>query len=185
MPSDFEGGTHFLSQLIEREHVDQAAPNKLAPLALHPSQMTATLEDRQCFVVPQQLCDRERVRVRVDVGCAHDRQRDTGLALIDADDAPPAWHARATQLALRGDQPRAVEHLRVAAALPRPASEGVGLALDLVTGEFAVDQDDVDSDAAFAEAQLVNDEGIVAEMLGGQVRTKRHSDVVIVHPWGL
>jgi hypothetical protein len=185
MSSAFERGPHFFSQVIEREHVDQTAPGELAPLALNAVRLAAPLKNRQRFVVPQQLRDREGIGLGVNAGIAHDRQRDARADRIDAHDAPPARHPCAEQFALSRDEPSAVEDLRVATTLTGPSIQCVGRALDFISGEFAVDEGDVDANATFAESELVQDEGIVAVVFDGQSRAERDADVVIVHRWRL
>nr|WP_237080856.1 hypothetical protein [Mycobacteroides abscessus] len=84
-------------------------------------------------------------------------------------------------MALRRDQVNVVEHPVVRCRLSRKPHQCVPLALELKSGERAIDYREIDSDF-LAKTQLFDDPGrIVTGMLDVQAPPKRNADVVITH----
>ncbi len=155
--------------MIQRRGLREPAPGFGAPFAAHAARKAQFVQRLDGLVAPQQARDRIRVRLRIQLRRTNHAQAELVRRLDDANHAPPTGRLRRLERLFGGDEPGAVDDLRIDAALLRPAREGVGRTLDLVAGQLTIHGSDVNSHITLAQPKFIENDRVVSEMRVGEV----------------
>nr|WP_249149998.1 hypothetical protein [Bradyrhizobium liaoningense] len=172
-------------ELIERHDLDEVLVQSASRLPEQFRRNSALLKERDEFISPKQFSQSQRIDGRIHLNRPRCLEVDATARSAAHDlDAPPLGHAQLGffNMPLTDHKRRPVKHLAVDVHLGGQSSQGVGIALDLVTVQKAVDDSYVHSDGPVAQAEFVKHERVwLPMMLAQNAAMKRLSHLAVSH----